>query len=208
MEQPPPAPASTPPQPPGRRAPAWKVLAFGRWGFLTIGLVVGILLGIAGSSQEEPSPGPVAVGEGEADPAEPTESPAAPTPSPTPPSPSPTPPAVVLPDPAVDFSFACDYVLGDFTENPRTGYRFIASAELTNTGNVGAVVKVVASWKQLGTDAVKAEKTVRIPYEGTMTVDFTKPVGSNEIDLHQSASDLGEPCTVDGTITDTFGASR
>ena len=52
------------------------------------------------------------------------------------------------PDPKPDakYSHSCDYLLGNFQDYSPQGFRFIAEARLNNTGNVGVVVKVTASW--------------------------------------------------------------
>lgn len=118
------------------------------------------------------------------------------------------PPAGPEAHPALDYTKACDYVLGDFSEHSSTGYRFIAGADITNTGNVGIVVKVVAKWKQLGTDSVVESETVKVQYGKEKSVQITKPVGQNEIDLIQSAQGAGKICSVTAKIVDTFGEPR
>lgn len=117
-------------------------------------------------------------------------------------------PVVAEPEPADDerpdgkYTFRCNYILGDFTSNTAGGYRFVADATVTNTGNVGTVSRVTAIWEQIGTEAVKKTKTVRVKAGGKGKVGFTVPVSQEQIDLHQSAD--GE-CTVRSRIIDTFG---
>jgi len=177
----------------------------GRWGFLVIGLVVGVVFGVAATSGSNGSANVAAPG----GPGQIKESAPASVASPTPefsPTEDFSPPAI--PDPAVKYSSTCDYVLGDFSENTDTGIRFIAAAELHNNGNVGAVVKVTASWKQLGKAPIVESKTAKVKYKGSTTVNFTRPSDRNELDLIQSAQDLGEICSVKAVITDTFGEAH
>lgn len=119
-----------------------------------------------------------------------------------------TEPVVAEPEPADDerpdgkYTFRCNYILGDFTSNTPSGYRFVADATVTNTGNVGTISRVTAIWDQVGTEAVKSTKTIRVKAGGKRKVGFTLPVSQEQIDLHQSAD--GE-CTVRSRIIDTFG---
>jgi hypothetical protein len=115
---------------------------------------------------------------------------------------SPPPPT---PDPEGKFTHACDYILGDFTDYTPTGYRFIAGANVRNTGNVGIVVRVFASWRQLGTSPITDARTVRVPYGESRNVNFTKDVSSNNIDLIQAALGNGPDCSVKVTIISSFG---
>lgn len=114
------------------------------------------------------------------------------------------PPPPPTPNPDAKYGQSCDYVLGDFTDYTATGFRFIADANITNTGNVGVVVSVRASWTQVGTKPVTMTKTIKVPTGAKRRVAFTKQVGQNEIDLIQSA-DYNHQCKVVASITDTFG---
>jgi hypothetical protein len=114
------------------------------------------------------------------------------------------PPPPPTPKPDAKYGQSCDYVLGDFSEYSASGFRFIADANLTNTGNIGVVVSVKASWTQVGTKPIVMTKTIKVPTGAKRRVAFTKQVGQNEIDLIQSA-DYNHQCKVVATITDTFG---
>lgn len=191
---PPPAPSS-PPAP--RRTPWWKSRAFwtGRVGFGVIGLIVGLAIGAGIGSSTNPQ-------------AQRTSSTAEFTPLP---SPSQTQDFSFVPPPAEpspdgEFSNSCDYVLGDFTNFTSHGFRFVAGADITNSGNVGIVVRVTARFKQAGGDPIVLRKTANVPYAATKSVDMTKPVGQDNIDLIQSVQTGGRDiCTVDVAIVDTFG---
>jgi hypothetical protein len=117
-----------------------------------------------------------------------------------PPEPPAEPP--VEPDPDADYTSVCDYLLGDFSDNTRTGYRFVADADITNTGNIGIVVRVNVSWRQIGTNPVKASKTAKIKVGSSKTVHITEPATGDEILAHQSADSR---CKVAVLIVDTFG---
>lgn len=126
------------------------------------------------------------------------------TPSPTDFTPSITPDAAPEPQPSGTFRHSCDYVLGDGSNYTSTGYRFVADVNLQNTGNVGTVNQVTATWFLAGGGKVTETKSVRIPTGQRTRVGFTKPVGGDEIDLHQSLT-VGRTCHVKVGITDTFG---
>lgn len=120
---------------------------------------------------------------------------------PPPSSGEPEPEPTVTPDPDGSFTSRCSYVLGDFSEGP-SGYRFLADADLENTGNVGIVVRTTAIWEQLGAEPVKLTKQTRLRIGQTRTVRFTHQASSDQLDLHQSAD--GD-CEVRSRIVDTFG---
>lgn len=125
-----------------------------------------------------------------------------------PPTETEAPPPPPEADPEVKFSHSCEYILGDFTEYSSTGYRFVADANLKNTGNVGVVSRVHATWFQAGGGKVEMTKFgVRIPYNGNKRVGFLKQVGENEIDLIQ-AMNYDDQCKVDVVMVDTYGEAH
>jgi hypothetical protein len=162
-----------------------------RWRGLTIAIVafgVGWAFGAAGSSETpsastSPPPPP-----SEREP-------------PPPPPPAPPPPPPVTPNPDAHLEGQCDYVLGDFTEGA-SGFRFIAGADIENTGNIGAVVRVTVTWNQLGDAPIKMVKRVKVWPTASRSVQFKKVASQDQIDLHQSANGK---CDVAATIVDTFG---
>jgi hypothetical protein len=95
-------------------------------------------------------------------------------------------------------------VLGDFSENTASGFRFVAQAVIHNTGNIGTVDLVTARWFQAGTSPVVATKTVQVKAGASKRVGLTEQVSQNEIDLIQSLG-YDSNCTVKVSIGDTFG---
>jgi hypothetical protein len=161
-----------------------------RFGVLAAALVAAASLGACASSDNNDSKAEDATAPASAEPTSPT-----PTPTEL--------PDVVMPDPSGTFTHSCDYVLGDFTSHTSTGYRFVADAQLHNDGNIGTVNKVDAVWFLSGGRKVNMSKTVKVQPGRRARVGFTKPVGSDEIDLHQSLS--GRRCNVKVAMIDTFG---
>jgi hypothetical protein len=117
---------------------------------------------------------------------------------------SPT-PEFLLPDPKAEYSRSCDYVLGDFSENTSTGFRFIAGSDIDNTGNVGIEVELKATFKQLGSDPIVITKKGKVPWNESRSLNVTKPVSQDQIDLIQAAQDAGDICSVEVSINSTFG---
>lgn len=109
-----------------------------------------------------------------------------------------------VPDPDGTYELSCDYDLGDFDESgiDEAGYKFIAGGTLKNTGNVGIVADVTYKWRLLGQGWLKETKTYKVPYDRKRDVDILIPVGSEEIDAHQSAD--GD-CRTSVKIVDSFG---
>jgi hypothetical protein len=92
-------------------------------------------------------------------------------------------------------------VLGDFSESAR-GYRFLATADLENTGNIGVVVRVTATWDQLGGAPVQMIKTVKVWPTAKRPVPFERVVSQDQLSRHQSAEGK---CNVTAKVVDTFG---
>lgn len=110
------------------------------------------------------------------------------------------------PEPDVEYSLSCDYVLGDFTEGTQTGFRFIADVNMDNIGNVGTVNRVTAVWYLAGGGKVTDTKNgVRIDVDKPKRIGFTVPATMDEIDRHQSLDLSSETCTVKVVIVDIFG---
>jgi hypothetical protein len=187
---PPPPPHSSPP--PGVAPTRAK-----RWPWI-VGVVVAFILGIAVGAASADNMDDATTASDRS-----TGTPTGPVPE----DPEPVIEETATPEPDVEFQFSCDYVLGDFTENPDSGYRFIADANLNNVGNVGAVTKVTATWYLSGGDKVTKSKTVKIAYGvADKRIGFSVPATQDEIDRHQSAT--GETCKIGATVTDTYGAAH
>jgi hypothetical protein len=119
-------------------------------------------------------------------------------------SPSPSADAPPVADPSGTYSHSCDYVLGDFSDNTASGFRFVAQAVIHNTGNIGTVDTVTARWFQAGTSPVVASKTVQVKAGASKRVGLTEEVSQDQIDLIQSLG-YDSNCVVKVTIGDTFG---
>lgn len=107
------------------------------------------------------------------------------------------------PDPDVEYESSCDYVLGDFSENSESGFRFIADAVLHNIGNIGTVNEVKVSWYLSGGDKITETKKVKVKAGADRRVGMSVPASQDEIDRHQSVST--ESCEVTVTTVDVFG---
>jgi len=180
-----PMPPPPPPPPPEPRTPGRWI----RWLYLGAGFVLGLLVAAIGAVATTDQDGTEDVSD-RSEAVEISEPTAPPSPSP---SPSPT---TEAPDPDAEYSSSCDYILGDFTENTRTGYRFIAGADVENTGNVDITVEMVASFEQLGGAPIRLTEEAGLRVGQSRSIQVTEPVGSDEIDLVQSAQDDGEFCKV------------
>jgi hypothetical protein len=113
----------------------------------------------------------------------------------------------VTPNPDAQYTHSCDYVLGNFQSFTPDGYRFIASASIHNTGNIGVVVKVKAHWVQVGSAPILMTKTATLGINHSTTVNFTKDVGQDNIDLIQ-ADESGDNCGVTVSLLHTFGSAQ
>lgn len=78
-----------------------------------------------------------------------------------------------MPTPDGKFTANCSYVLDDFSESA-SGYRFVADATLRNTGNIGIVARVTATWNQSGSGPMREVKNVKVPYRRNKVVHFTR----------------------------------
>jgi len=116
----------------------------------------------------------------------------------------PTPAAAPTPNPDASYTHSCDYVLGDFSERTKRGYRFIAQAQIENTGNVAVEVEVTARWVQVGSKPLRMKKLVTVEWTDNKTVNFTMPTTSDEIGLHQ-AYDGDKSCGVKVDLVNVVG---
>jgi hypothetical protein len=116
-------------------------------------------------------------------------------------------------NPDGDFDSTCDLALNsDFDEilsGGPVGW-LVADAELHNTGNVGIVVRVTATFKQAGSRPTRLVKKARIPYGKRRNIHFKKPVSQEEADAFQGAPGYfdGNACSVQAKITSSFGTPQ
>jgi len=189
---PPAPPAPAPPGPPKRHH--WgRIIVIGAAAFV-LGAAV---IGIAG---------------GEGSPSTPKSSTSQPAASPVTSLPPSAPAAAPAPAPSPDGNYTGS---GDYTLSPTVyGNNYlVGEVDLTNTGNIGTVIRVKFTWPQEGYPPIKAVKTVRVPYGASKTVRFHVSAGnvsnSNVIDLLQSwqeGHNFKDGFTYKATIIDTFGA--
>lgn len=127
--------------------------------------------------------------------------------APTTPTPTTTPTTDPPPEPDPDarYSSSCDYVLGNFTSNTPRGYRFVAGANVRNTGNIGIVAEFQAKWFRLGTSAIVKTKEFRLDTGTSKRINVTVPTSQDNIDLHQSLGFNDKTCDVKVTLIDTYG---
>jgi hypothetical protein len=116
-----------------------------------------------------------------------------------------TPPPPAVPKPKGKYTGTCDYTLV-FASEAHTG-DLIGQVNLTNTGNIGTVLKVRMSWTQVGYRPITLIKNVKVPYRGHKVVPFHRPASQTEIDRLQAAN-YGDECSYKATITDTFGTAH
>jgi hypothetical protein len=113
------------------------------------------------------------------------------------------------PSPDGTFTGSCNYTLGD---SPSTGTAMATGdINVENTGNVGIVTKVTITWPQEGFSPLSLTKTVRVPYGGSLDVQFHRPLTGTQVDNLQNyqlghAGDDG--CTYNGSMVGTFGAAH
>lgn len=106
------------------------------------------------------------------------------------------------PNAAGDSRLNCDMLLGDFSEDPDSGYRFVGGGQIRNTGNIGTIVEIKAEWEILGSDPVVETQRVRLPAGETRSVSLSVPATSDQVDAHQSAEGR---CEIDAELIDTYG---
>jgi len=140
-----------------------------------------LLAGCAGASTDDSEPVEAAPSTTSAEP-----SPAVPEPT-----------EEAAPVPSGDYDSTCDYLL-DFDN----GHTFVASAYITNTGEVGFIATVTATWKQADGDHVTAEEEVEVPVgDDEVEVYLSETASTDQISSIQSL-DSDRQCEVEVAITD------
>jgi len=185
--QPPPAPRKSWPA----RHKAWTSV------FAVVGVLVvlGIIGAIVGPPKSQPASRTQAAASTTAPAAAATS--AAPTPAP-------------VPSPNGTFQGSCDYTL---TNNIYGNDHLIGEVDLTNTGNIGTVVRVRITWPQEGYAPITARKTVRTKPGTTTPVRFHIPVSSsgnviNQLQSWQLSHNDRTGCTYDAKVVRTFGSAH
>ncbi|HEY6276205.1 MAG TPA: hypothetical protein VIX86_07720 [Streptosporangiaceae bacterium] len=160
------------------------------------GLVVGLVIGLAAG-------GTTTTAAGHASPAASAAPVAAPSSAPAP-APSP------VPSPDATGTGSCDVSLSPGLNGPNY---LVSDVDVTNTGNVGAVVKVKVSWPQVGFAPIVKHKTVSVPYGQTVHVNLSVNANNYSSDIignfqNYQLSHNGDPCSYNLTIESTFGQAH
>jgi len=117
-----------------------------------------------------------------------------------------TTPPPASPDPKGTDTGSCDYQLGS---DPVGGTaKAVGEIDVTNTGNVGIVVRTVITWPQEGFAPLLMHKRARVPVGGTVPVSFNRPLSYDQITALQSwqtGHNFADGCTYKVTIIDTYG---
>ena len=158
-------------------------------------VVLGIIGAIVGPPKSQPASRTQAAASTTAPAAAATS--AAPTPAP-------------VPSPNGTFQGSCDYTL---TNNIYGNDHLIGEVDLTNTGNIGTVVRVRITWPQEGYAPITARKTVRTKPGTTTPVRFHIPVSSsgnviNQLQSWQLSHNDRTGCTYDAKVVRTFGSAH
>jgi hypothetical protein len=88
----------------------------------------------------------------------------------------------------------------------RKGFRFVASTNIKNTGNIGIKDRATAKWYQIGGAPVTREKVVKVEVGEHKNVRWTVLANSDQIDKIQ-ALPYNKQCSVKVSIFDTYGQS-
>lgn len=113
---------------------------------------------------------------------------------------APTSTAPPAPRPKGENQLRCDYTL-ELDANDHPDYHFIAGGTVSNTGNVGIVVRVAYKWRLLGSGSVIERRDYRVRVGATRDVDVRIPVTQTQVEAHQSA---GAKCSTSATIISVF----
>ena len=176
-----------PPAEPQKRRKGRRVIAE------IVGGVVLLFLGVAigASGKNTPSSPPAAAS---SQPAQAAATSAPPTPAPVTASPNGT------------YQGACDYTLGD---NPVGGTAVATGdVQVTNTGNIGTIVRVKITWPQQGYPSLAMTRKIRLTAGASQDVQFHMPLTNDQISNlqnWQTGHNYQDGCTYKATIMRTFG---
>ncbi len=117
--------------------------------------------------------------------------------------PAPTP---VTPSPNGTYQGACNYTLGN---NPVGGTAVATGdVQVSNTGNIGTIVKVKITWPQQGYAPLAMTKKIRLAAGASQDVQFHMPLTNDQINNlqnWQTGHNYQDGCTYKSTIMSTFG---
>jgi hypothetical protein len=136
-----------------------------------------------------------------------TASPAAAAPvATTAPAPAPAPVA----SPNATGQGSCDVSLASGING--TNY-LVSVVDVTNTGNIGQMIRVRVSWPQVGFAPIVRHKTIRVPFGQTVHANLNAAADPNGADIignfqNYQLSHNGDPCSYTLTALSTFGATH
>jgi hypothetical protein len=162
-----------------------------------IGLVVGLIIGLVAGGT---TTGTVARHTSPAASAAPAAAPSS-TPAPAP---------IPTPSPNATGTGSCDVSL---SSSPNGSSYLVSEVDVTNTGNIGAVIRVKVSWPQVGFAPIVKHKTVRVPYGQTAHVNLSVNANNYSNDIignfqNYQLSHSGDPCSYSLAIESTFGQAH
>lgn len=97
---------------------------------------------------------------------------------------------------------------GSCKQKPREGeegQELIARLRVTNTGNLGVVVRVAAQWPLAPDEGVSRWARVRVEQGDTMPVTLRLPVTESVAQEALAAADSGRKCWTRSRVTGAFG---
>ena len=101
---------------------------------------------------------------------------------------------------------ACDYTLGN---NPVGGTAVATGdVQVTNTGNIGTIVRVKITWPQQGYPSLAMTRKIRLTAGASQDVQFHMPLTNDQISNlqnWQTGHNYQDGCTYKATIMRTFG---
>ena len=133
--------------------------------------------------------------------------PSPPAPAPADPPPPPPPAPVVRAKPNAKYTSKCEYLLGDSSSATKHGYRFVSSASVHNTGNIGIVAVFETTWRQAGAAPVRVRKRFKLARGKTKFVTLLHLATSNEIEQIQAVG-YDQQCASKVSLRGTFGKAK
>ena len=128
-------------------------------------------------------------------------------------APASTPPAEpAAPDPKGTYTGSGDYILSPTLYG--NSY-LVGEVDMTNTGNIGLIVRVKFTWPQEGSPPIAAYKTIRVPYGQTRVARFHVSAGNvsnstviDQLQAWQTGHNYQDGYTWTAKITGTFGEAH
>lgn len=114
------------------------------------------------------------------------------------------------PNPDAKYTHSCDLLLNSNYQSSVTGW-LVGDASIHNTGNIGVVVRISATWQRAGEGPLRASKKLRLPYASRRAAHFKLPVDQNTVSSVQSSTgyqNATQWCGVKATLLSTFGAAH